>query len=333
MDLTALYKIREILAEEWDSFLEKSPERSVFSESWFFDCYEPLVPRRFAIERGGEAYVCFLVWQDRDGTVVADPLPYTQYQGFFFTEMFHRQAKSSRTTLGLQLLEFGLEELSRRFSILGFSSHWAQQDLRAFSWFHYHQPEKGRFRMDLYYSGLISLSEYADFSSYLSTIRKTRKQEYGKRQALGLDIRLTGNIDAFLRMYKATFDRQGLEVGSDQIRLVEKITRASLAKNRAALVGCYLGEELISAALFLFDGEIAYYLFGANDPEQRNLPGGTLVVLEGIRRAMEMGIRSVDVCGMNSPSRGNFKAGFCADLKAYHVMSWRQPTDTAGAAS
>src|SRR5262249_12920131 len=83
--------------------------------------------------------------------------------------------------------------------------------------------------------------------------------------------------------------------------------------------------EVAGANLFLFDRSCGYYMFGANDPEYRKTGAGTLLLAHSIRHCMERGLESVDVVGINSPNRGDFKTSFNAAPSAYHVVTREAP--------
>ncbi|HPT40885.1 MAG TPA: GNAT family N-acetyltransferase, partial [Candidatus Gastranaerophilaceae bacterium] len=63
-----------------------------------------------------------------------------------------------------------------------------------------------------------------------------------------------------------------------------------------------------------------YYLFGANDPEYRNLFGGNFLMLNMIRDAFENDIEKIDFVGVNSPNRGDYKLSYNGELKPYFIL-------------
>ena len=80
--------------------------------------------------------------------------------------------------------------------------------------------------------------------------------------------------------------------------------------------------QAASATLFLRDDRASYYLFGANDPAHRHLNAGTLLVVENVRRAFELGLTHVDFCGVNSPQRGDFKTSLGGVVTPYYQATW-----------
>lgn len=308
----------------WDSELHKSPQANVFCTSSFLGSLGCRY-RLYMVQDGGIPLLGCPVILNEDGTVRETTHPYSMYLGPWFTAAFDAMSPHSQVSMGLEATGFLLASLEREFQSLHFDSHWLLPDLRSFSWFHYGEPS--RFQIELVYSGVIDFASYSDFPSFVAALRKDRK-----RSAKGLTdgamsieaLTDSGRVGEFLSVYRSTFERQNISLSEDDCRLVESITRAALNGGYGTLYMCRRADgRLASSALFMRDKRTSYYQFGANDPECRDLPGGTLVVLAGIRDAMKDGLRFVDMVGMNSPARGSFKASFNAVPKPCFSMTWR----------
>ena len=73
----------------------------------------------------------------------------------------------------------------------------------------------------------------------------------------------------------------------------------------------------MSANLFLHDRDCSYYFLGANDPHFRGTGAGTSLLIEQIHRSILAGKKNVDMVGVNSPNRGDYKTSFNAELVMY----------------
>jgi hypothetical protein len=80
------------------------------------------------------------------------------------------------------------------------------------------------------------------------------------------------------------------------------------------------------AVYFIHDQRTTYYLVAANDPAFRSTGLSTLLFLRGAESGIERGNVALDVVGMNSPGRGDFKASFGAEVVPYFVTTWERPT-------
>lgn len=311
--------IDSVGAIQWDELVRRSPHGSVFCESWFLDAAG--VGRDLWCAELDGRRVGVMVLRGADGPV-RSPGPFSMYQGVLLDQDWWALPEHSRVPAALRVVGSVLEELSRRYDRLSFCIHPDFWDLRAFSWFNYHRPSSERFTLDLHYTGWLDLSG-RDFETYLAQIRKVRRYEYRRACAAGLLVEPSDDIETLLELYRQTFVRQGSEVAVDTEQELRSIAAAALSAGRGELLICRTADGApASATLFLFDRHTGYYVVGANAPAYRNTGSGTFTLLEHIRRCIERGIDRVDVCGMNSPNRGDFKTSVGATLRPYHIASW-----------
>ena len=309
---------------EWDRFVGGSPQGSIFCRAGFLDSLGVEYDLWFAQENGHPQAGAIILRRDKEP--LQAPHPFTLYQGVLFAgdsgvPVAHRRAKRVLT-----LTEILLTGLSEHYDRLSFCLHHSSWDLRGLQWFHYHQPERGTFRVDLFYTGLIDLTKYQDFELYLASIRTTRRYEYRKASRQGLTVEVSRDMDTLDELHRRTFERQGLERGEEGGRLLRAITNAALAQGFGELLICRDEKgEAASATLFLYDDRSGYYLFGANDPAHRHSSSGTFLMVENLRRSQARGVKWVDVCGINSPDRGDFKTSFNAVPVPYFVATWENP--------
>src|SRR5712692_6288915 len=147
--------------ERWDCFAAESPQGSVFCLTPFLDALGEEY-RLLLVEDGGEprAGVALLL---RSGQPYPGQYPLSMYQGVLLSPGLCSQPLDSRVQQTLQVLDFLLAELEKRFDRISLCLHHGFEDLRSFSWFHAGEPQRGQFRIDLQYSGLLNLDGVADF--------------------------------------------------------------------------------------------------------------------------------------------------------------------------
>lgn len=307
----------------WDKLVAESPQGNVFCTTWFLDAlgvqYELLTVRS-----GGEIQVGLVVVK-KDGVPTQAPYPFTMYQGLLYSKPYASMAFHKKAKAELDLIAFLAEELAARYPRMSFCLHPTVEDIRGFQWFNYHEPARGLFRVDVRYTGLIDLGVFGTFDDYFQSIRSTRRNEYRRAAGAGLVIEESGDLDLLSRLHEMTFARQGLQ--SESGDLMCRIVKAALDKGAGRLVLCRdAGGAVVSATVFLFDGRCGYYFIGANDPQRRDSLGGVYTVLENLRWCKEKGLSLVDVVGINSPNRGDFKTSFNAQPVPYFVVTWERPS-------
>lgn len=308
----------------WDDFVKDSSQGSIFCRTAFLDAlgvdYDTWV-----LEDKGQAHLGTVILR-KGKEILPAPHEFTMYQGPMFSKYVNTQPLHTRTTLILKLTEEFITSLSQRYSSLSFCLHYSHPDLRGIQWFNYHEPQKGQFRFQLQYTGLLDLKQFDDLEGYLPNIRTTRRYEYRKALRDGMMVESSDDIDTLLHLHHLTYERTGLEQTEEIAQTIRKITRTALDEKFGEILMCRNPSgEIVSATLFLFDERCAYYLIGANHPAQRNAYGGTLLLIENIFLAKHRGLQWLDTVGINSPFRGDFKTSFNAAPAPYFVVSWDNP--------
>lgn len=301
--------------QNWDSLVANSMQGHIFSSSQYlkalglpFTCYQVLTPTGVCV--AGIAVI-------EDGKAMhSAPITFTPHQGIFFARPIDQLKNHKKLATQFRITEFIIEQLISIYQSCSMSLSPFFCDLRPFLWHNYGLIDQPKFGIVNRYTSRLSLNNF-NFQDYLLSIRSVRRQEYKKSQAV---VESSNNIAQFLSMYKKTFERQGLEVNSQDIALVDRITKSSLQNKYGRLVSAQIDRQPASMALFLFDNNCAYYLFGANDPKFRNSGTSTKLMLESIQYFSEQNLESFDFVGVNSPSRGDYKLSFNSDLLLYHEV-------------
>lgn len=307
----------------WDGFVRGSPQGSTFSTSVFLAAlgvgYE-----RWVVRQQGEAVLGALLLI-KDGIPIAAPYPLCTYQGIMLDAQITRLPTHTRAKRTLSHVDFLLARLSEAHNTLSFCLHHTFTDIRSLSWFNYHEPERGRFHIDVRYSGIVDLAPLDDLDHYLKTIREARRREYVRARSAGFTVEPHDDLGVVERLQRLTFERQGIEQ--------EALERQVIRSAGAAVLGAGIGEilvcaapsgEIASAVLFLRDDRYAYAWVGGTDPKYRRTGAWTFVLVESMRRARAAGLRAVDFVGVNSPNRGDYKTSFNAAPVPYFVADWRR---------
>ncbi|MEO8449703.1 MAG: GNAT family N-acetyltransferase, partial [Gemmatimonadota bacterium] len=308
--MTGIDLQRGLEREPWARFVEQSPQSTVFCHPAFLDA----LPVRWEVrhvERAGVPVAAAVVLRGTRGEVLSAPHPFTMYQGILLARSITEGPAHRSVPAVLQAITellAGLEPEGR----ISLCLHPSFPDLRPFSWFHYHTAALGRFALDLRYTGLVPLGEPGGFDAVLAGVRSVRRQEYRKAKER-FETAPSDDLDLLDDLHARTFARQGIERPAEEAALLRAIVSAALKSGLGEMIVARDGSgQVASAAVFLSDHRTTYYLVAANAPEHRNAGTSTLLLLEGARRGCERGLQALDVVGMNSPGRGDFKASFGA---------------------
>lgn len=313
--------------ELWDRFVEASPQQNVFSTTAFLSALGVSYDTWFLADAGKPVLGALVIEPLREDFEA--PYDYSLYQGIFFApdgSQIHSETKHR-----LSAVEHLLTKLGVMYPSLSFCLHHTYNDLRAIQWINYHAPDQGQYSIHLHYTGIIDLEGEGSFADYLAGIRKVRTQEYNKASRNGFRAQLSCDLDVFRDLYIKTFDRQGITIEENKVERVVAIAKAAIEGGFGRLfLCCDSTGKAASATVFLFDKASSYYMFGASDPSYRNTGASTFLLLECFRHFYDLGLRKIDMVGINSPNRGDFKTSFNAVPTPYFHATWRRPTTNSG---
>lgn len=309
----------------WDAFVAASPQKSIFCRRVFLNALDVRYDL-WLVDKNGEPQAGAVVVRANDERSQAAHL-FTMYQWVVLAGHGVALPPHRRASWTLEVTQALLTGLTERYDRLSLYLHHGLEDLRGVQWFHYNEPHLGQFRLDLYYTGLLNLRCWSDYETYFASIRATRRYEYRRALSQGMTVEVSKDIDTLDSLHGLTFERQGLRRKEEEHRWLRGVTAAALEHGFGELLICRNAQgEAASATLFLYDEHTGYWLFGGNHPAYRNSGSGTLLLLENIRRCRLRGVTWVDVGGINSPNRGDFKTSFNAVPVPYFLASWENPS-------
>lgn len=294
---------------EWDQFNEASPQGSVYACSTFLNCLPVKKDRLFFIQKGNKVAAVLMIYPENTAT-------FSMYQGISLAPIIGNV--HSLYSQQLKIVTSLLEILSINFPSLEFNLSHHFDDLRAFQWINYHEPAKGQFQLNLNYTGIISLKNEIDFDTYFNSIRSVRRYEWRQCEKNQFKVYESNDVTDFIRLYRLTFERQGIALDSITIDTVNTITETAIKHQFGKLSYCADAEGNIhSANVILHHKNTCYYEFGASDPQFRSSGASIYLMLNNIKSAFENNFLYFDLVGINSPNRSDFKLSFNALPKPY----------------
>lgn len=306
--------------EIWDNFVLKSPHGNIFLYSKFLDSLNKKYELVTCFEDNDEIHAGCVILLDDNDKPLKSVHSFTQYQGLILKD-FSSFSNHKKISKEFKITEFFLEELTKKYNNLCLCQSWEFADMRPFLWHNYHEKEKGTFEIALNYTGILDLTKYNSFDDFFMSIRSVRRQEFNKAKH-NLQFKWIDDENILDEIHDKTFKRQDIERSTENSKLVKSLTKSALCNGYGKLSAVFQEDKAVSSTLFLYDDETAYYLFGANDPEYRNIFSGNFILLNMIKNAFEQNIKKIDFLGVNSPHRGDYKLSYNAELKPYFIVNY-----------
>jgi len=310
---------------EWDALVRASKQGTVFSLSQYLSAAgRPYV--LYFIFRGNEikAGVSLIVSDDGRRGVLDD---FVIYNGLLFrSDPIQKKAKARFERF--EIAEFVLAELDGAFDSVAMALHPACEDIRPFLWRNYNDSGAGRrYRAEPRYTSMLDISELflrrAEQATELyQALDHVRQRDIRKARTDGVSVREDSCVDLFIQYYAALMASQGHPPAPVKLERMRKLVDSLLSNGLARLFAAVNKAGNVSyITIFTLYENHACYLFGAGDSSSMTRYDGTICLWEAFQQLAALGIRDVDLEGVNSPRRGWFKLGFGGDLRLYFEVS------------
>lgn len=306
---------------EWDAFVRRSPQGSVFVSDALLRCL-PYRCERMVWRTDAHILAAVPIFCDSEGQPLRVPPTFLPNQGLLVDASRGRKRHTRLVQDYTVAAEF-LSALADRFSGFSLSNSCWLEDLRPFLWHNHDDPDDTRFHLQLKYTGLIDLQEVPGFPAFLETINRRRRNEWkGKNKAF--DIRETDDVGRFLDLHDRTLQFHGVAPPPADIDPRGAVIRAGLEQGFGRLVTASDSEGHPASMVFwAYDEQSAYHLFAANERPVISAGASTVLLLHLIRDAFDRGLERVDLCGVNAPGFGEYKISFNCNLVPYFVTTLR----------
>lgn len=311
----------------WDTFVESSPNGTIFMKSSYLAHLDARI-QVFYCYKSNEIVGGLLALLDDSGTnvvghdyVIYDGLVYRDFSGLNRSKRISEEHKVQRAVADFVL---------GKFSSAKFTLHYSISDIRAFLWANYHS-DGPQYVPDVRYTSFIRTVEFKESTPLekLDTFKNasvSRRQEIRYANKSNVETKLTDDSSKFVDLYKKTMGRQGIELEYRQCTELESLIGGLIQTGHAFIVESMIADsgQTGSMVVLLKDQNIAYYLFGANDPELRRHHTGTAVIWDSLTYLNTIGIETLDLEGVNSPARGWFKTSFGGHLQPYFSVGFQK---------
>ncbi len=318
------FTLKEITVEErWKELLLSIYEPTIFDSSNYQTATgEPLI--RLCVYKGNQPYSLFYAPVGEEEIIDSD---FYVHSG---TRPLKQEISKKTSTINSELFSVNdiiCSYISERYSDILFRMHPNIIDLRPYLWKNYGSNKK-RFKVNINYTLMIDISEmflkrYESgglFSNFDRNIKRDLKKGVGDKA----EIIFNSEINLLADLYKKTFSRNGKVPTDDKISKIINISQ-KLIRSKEGLLSILKRNNipLYFAVFSVFDNK-ACHLYGGGNHELVERQDCTVLLWESFKKLSEMGVHTVDLEGINSPKRGNYKLGFGGNIVPYYELSWKR---------
>lgn len=317
------YRLEKALLDaQWDAFIERSAQGTLFSQSPFLSALLTPVDVWYCLK--GQEICAAVALPVHEETHACGKSDYMIYNGIVYAPVSHDQKVPKMHSERFAITAFLINELAKRYSNIDITTSFDNPDLRPFLWYNY-GTDNPKFSIDIRYTSLLSLPEASSFlntdSMFFNAFGTLRKRSIRSSIAKGLVTREQSHVALFLEIYEQTFDRQNIPLTDGRLQQLKTIIESLIASKKARMFFTYaLDGAVASGAVFGIDSKRAYYLYGANAAVSRDSHAGSLIFWHAMQALAEEGVREIDLEGINSPRRGYFKLSFGGSVTPYYRL-------------
>lgn len=299
----------DMTREEYDEFVDASPQGTIFHKSWWLDATCPGEWDFVTVRKGTkpQAIVTFRKVRRWGGDRIL-PAQLTNFSGVLLSPA---EGKS------VSVHDRDMEKVSELLELLPpcdqilLQTHYSFTNWLPFYWRGFSCSPQYSYVLDFADKSIEMIWE--DFKKNIRTeIRKAEKQQLSVRTDLG--------ISKFIETVNKSFVRQHLPFPYD----VELLTRVDAACEQHGVRNIYFAvdaQERVHAAIYLvWDKNSAYYIMGGGDPELRN-SGAHAMLMWRAMNDVYGSVKTFDFSGSMTKQIEAFVSAFGTSQRQYFSIS------------
>ncbi len=302
----------------WDSFVDSSPQGSIFQTSTWIEIISNqfhLRPRIIVVKEGNEiAGGVVLYYKKKIGIPVAARPPLTSYNGIIHTAGHDRKPQKKQADEA-EVTELLLQEIKKEVRFAQFSLSPAIVDVRPFQWNGWKAEVQFTYRNSL-----------DDLSKAWDALSQSVRRKINRAREKSPTISEMGDLETLLTLQEQSYARSALRpiMGREKFRAV---CSALLSKGILKIYSISDSTGVVhSSRAVVIAGQTAFDWIAGSNPATMEENGMHLLVWEIFERLSRSGIVRFDFLGANTPSIVEFKRSFGGMLVNYYDIRWYAST-------
>jgi len=292
----------EVDKNEWDDFVKRSPQGSVFSETWYLDAMN--VKYKILAVYKNERIIAGIVLTKNEINTWSNPM-LVKYLGVL---LGNEQKNVSQKVLSQQfkILELLIGEL-KKYKSFDYYFHPNFTNWTPFYWNGFAQHTRYTYRIDL----------NKEFIEIEKKIHHNIKRNIKNAQKLKVVIKRDIGIDNLLKMVNETFEKQGGNSPyNDKLQIAIK---KFFKDGNFVSFGAYdTRGKIISACGLVYDEKSSYLILNGSTMHDQIRGANALMIFEAIKYFKEKGLETFDFEGSMLPGVEQFYRRFGGDLVPYY---------------
>ncbi len=292
--------------QEWDEFIEKSPQHNFFLQSDFFK-FNLYDHHLFFLMRNTTPVIGFPVFTNKKQE--PSNIPFAYYQGISFSPEIINLKYYREFSWMRYAYEIILNFLIKNFNGLYLDLHPSILDIRFINWFFY-KNNQFNYTTNVKYTAIIKNDNYNSIEEIRKTYRKDRIQDLKYANKENFDITYDCDLISFLNLMKETYKKTN-ETMTDDILETIKFFFTNLG-DKLGIISIKKKNKIVGSQLFFCDKYSCHAVAQTTDNNFLNKGVSSLLTDTLINLIFKKNIKFLDFNGCNSVNRADFKHSFGA---------------------
>lgn len=191
-------------------------------------------------------------------------------------------------------------------------------DTRPFLWFNYNETKKRKFTVTPRYTSLINLS-YKDKDSIFNEIDDVKRRDIRKGLIdKNYEVSHKINLNLIKKFYVETMNKNNGDFDKFSFERIFEFIATQVKKDKIIQSTTYFKGKPLYSVLFLINDLFGTYLYGCGDLKIKDRLAGSLALWKAIDLSIDKKLKLIDLEGINSPSRGEYKLYFGGNIECYY---------------
>lgn len=293
----------------WDSFVDSSPQGTIFNTSRWAAIIRDVFRVQHAVyvvlEREEIVGGISFFHKQKAGLKVVTPLPLTPYNGVLFHPP-RGEKDQKASTEHKDILDLILQKLEKEFHFIHVALHPSITDLRPFLWRHWYTLPQ--------YTYVNSLT---DLNHTCSLFSSSLRRKINRAEEKQFKITEKDDPTLLLRFQEMSYAKSRLK----PVLSFDTFQRYCLAAQRASLLRIYSAADtqgnVHAERAIVVHKDRAYDWIAGTNLQIEDAHANQLLVWEIFKLLSSEGVRTFDFLGANTPSVVEFKRAFGGNLTCY----------------
>jgi CelD/BcsL family acetyltransferase involved in cellulose biosynthesis len=314
MDNITIEKLTDNRNNEWDSFVNRSPQGTLFSTFTWAEILEKVFGLEHevlaAVQNGKIISGIMIFYKKKFGINIITHAPLTIYNGILFDEPSAGEKSQKLTGHELELSEYLLKRLEREFKFINFSTSLNIHDARPYIW--------RDWKVKPQYTYILKLG---DHQSILDNFSSSLRRKIKHCESESFKISAEGSITKLIELQEESYAKSGIKPVLTAA-LFEKLITTVKEKKLADVYSISLGDDIHSMRAVLKWNNNIYDWIAGSAASFRNSNATHFLLWNMLRNFSNNNYLYFDFMGANTKNIIDFKRSFGGELKEYYDITY-----------